>query len=158
MAAKTPSGSERVQAVRTDRFEGAEVWQEGDEHARLRGYFPLSPGTPNASEVAAENLAIVSMEIEPGDYLPTHRDSEEELLLVTAGTVEATVGDETVRLSAGECAVVPEMEPHSVRNVGSGDARVVGFFPNAGMTATFERPLMPFGTTEIAIGGDDAEE
>ena len=157
MAAESPSRAERVQAVPIDRFEGAEVWQEGDEHARLRGYFPLSPGTPNAGEASAEHLTLVSMEIEPGNYLPTHRDSEEELLVVTTGTVEATVGDETIRLTSGECAVVPEMEPHSVRNVGSGSARVVGFFPNREMTATFEEPLMPFGTDVISIGGDAAE-
>ncbi|MFC7044950.1 hypothetical protein ACFQH6_05490 [Halobacteriaceae archaeon GCM10025711] len=41
-----------VQAVALHQFEGTDVWMEDDEHARLRGYFPLSPGTPNASAVS----------------------------------------------------------------------------------------------------------
>lgn len=157
MASRTETGEGRLQAVSLHEFEGAEVSQEGDEHARLRGYFPLSPGTPNASGVGAEDLMVVSMEIEPGDHLPTHRDSAEELLVVTAGTVEAWVGEETVDLSAGECAVVPEMVPHGMRNVGAEPARIIGVFPDDELTATFEAPLQPFGTNVVAIGGDDEE-
>ncbi|WP_435348884.1 cupin domain-containing protein [Haloarchaeobius sp. HRN-SO-5] len=146
-----------LQAVDLHEFEGADVWVEGDEHARLRGYFPLSPGTPNASGVAGEGLMVVSMEIEPGNYLPSHRDSDEELLVVTNGTVEATVGDDTVELSAGECAVVPEMEPHGLRNVGDETAHVIGFFPNDELTATFETTLMPFGSNVVSIGGEQEQ-
>lgn len=147
-----------VQAVGIHRFESVDVWQEDDEYARLRGYFPLSPGTPNASDVSPAESMIVSLEIEPGNHLPTHRDSNEELLLVTDGEVEATVGDETVSLTAGDCALVPEMEPHGLENVGDETARVVGFFPSTELTATFEAPLQPFGTDVVTIGGDPANE
>lgn len=147
------TGDRQVRAIALDRFEGADVWMEGDEHARLRGYFPLSPGTPHASGAAGEELMVVSMEIGPGDYLPTPTDSNEELLLVLAGRVEASVGDERVELASGECAVVPEMAPHGLRNVGDEPARVVGFFPNDELTSTFEKPLMPFGTNVVTIGG-----
>lgn len=149
-----PEGVRGLRAVAIDRFEGMDVRVEGDDRARLRGYFPLSPGTPNAGDVAAEGLMIVSMEIGPGDYLPTHTDSNEELLLVLAGRVEVSVGDERVELAAGECAVVPEMAPHGLRNVGEQPARVVGFFPNDELTATFEEPLLPFGTNVVTVGGD----
>lgn len=151
----TGSQSKRrdAQAVETHLFEGADVWIEGEEHARLRGYFPLSPGTSNAGEVEPEDLMMVSMEIEPDDYLPTHRDSNEELLLVTYGTVDATVGDETVTLSTGQCAIVPEMVSHGLKNVGTETAYVVGVFPNTELTATFEKPMMPFETNVITIGG-----
>lgn len=158
MTNETQARSGNVQSVNLHQFDGTDVWQEGDDRARIRGYFPLSPGTPNAGDVGSENLMVVSMEIEPGNYLPTHRDSNEELLVVTDGTVEATVGDETVELSAGECAVVPEMVPHGLLNVGEETARVVGFFPNAELTATFEEPLMPFESNVVTIGGDAADE
>jgi mannose-6-phosphate isomerase-like protein (cupin superfamily) len=141
-----------VQAVELYQFDGTDVWQEGDERARIRGYFPLSPGMPNASETSGEDLMLVCIEIEPVNYLPSHRDSNEELLLVTAGTVEATIGDESVELSNGECAVVPEMVPHGLRNVGETTARIIGFFPNTELTATFEKTLMPFGTNVVTIG------
>ncbi|ELY60990.1 cupin domain-containing protein [Natronococcus jeotgali] len=144
-----------VQPVELYRFEGTDVWQEGDENARIRGYFPLSPGTPNAGEVAGEEVTIVCLEIEPGNYLPTHRDSNEELLVVVDGTVEASVGEERVELSSGQCAIVPEMEPHGIRNVGDATARVIGFFPNDELTATFDETLMPFDSTVVTIGGRD---
>lgn len=151
------SDTERLdaKAVSLHDFEGADVWMEGDESARIRGYFPLSPGTPNATG-DAEDLMVVSFEVEPGNYLPTHRDSEEELLVVTAGAAEATVGDETVSVSAGECVVVPANAPHGVRNDGSEVARVIGFFPAAEVTARFEQPLEPFGTAEITVGGEES--
>ncbi|MFC4247448.1 cupin domain-containing protein [Natribaculum luteum] len=155
----TPKTQTKPLAVDVHRFDGVDVWQDGDERARIRGYFPLSPGTPNAGDVSGEDLMIVSIEIESGNYLPTHRDSNEELLLVTEGAVEATVGDETVGLSSGECTIVPKMEPHGLRNVGDDTARVVGFFPNDELTATFDAPLFPFESSVVTIGGetDDPE-
>ena len=158
MAATRKSRDERVQAVPLYQFEGTDVSQEGDEHARLRGYFPLSPGTPNASEVSGDDLMIVCMEIESGDYLPTHTDSNEELLVVTSGTVEVSIDDDTVKVRTGECAVVPKMVPHCMQNIGDKPARVIGFFPNNELTATFEKTLVPFGTNVISIGGDSPPE
>ena len=152
------SRDENVRPVRLYQFEGTDVWQEGDDHARLRGYFPLSPGTPQASEVSGEDIMLVCIELEPGNHLPTHRDSNEELLHVTAGTVEATVGDATTELSAGEIALVPVGEPHSIRNVGRETARILGIFPSDELTATFEAPLEPFGTNVLTIGPDVGEE
>ncbi|WP_227356754.1 cupin domain-containing protein [Haladaptatus salinisoli] len=143
---------ETLRSVELYRFDGADVWQEGDERARLRGYFPLSPGTPGAGEVAGESLMMVCIELEPGNYLPTHRDSAEELLHVTAGRVEATVGDETIELAAGEVTVVPVDAPHGLRNVGDETAHVLGIFPSNELTATFEEPLEPFGTDVVTVG------
>lgn len=148
------SRDEDLRPVRLYQFEGTDVWQEGDEHARLRGYFPLSPGTPGASEVSGDDLMMVCIELEPGNYLPTHRDSNEELLHVTAGTVEATVGTETTVLSAGEVTLIPGEVPHGFRNVGNETAHVLGIFPNDELTATFEKPLEPFGTAVLTIGPD----
>lgn len=151
MTSKTQK--KKVQAVDLYRFEGTEVRAGDDDHARLHGYFPLSPGTPNASDVTADDLTMVCMEIQPGDHLPTHTDSSEELLVVTAGTVAATVDGETVELSTGQCAVVPEMVPHGIETVGDEPSRVLGIFPDDELTATFETTLEPFGTNVVTIGG-----
>ncbi|WP_306056703.1 cupin domain-containing protein [Natronococcus wangiae] len=146
-----------ARAVDLYQFEGAGVYQEGDDRARIRGYFPLSPGTPNASDVGAEDLMLVCIEIEPGNYLPSHRDSNEELLVVTDGAVEATVGDGTIDLQAGQYAVVPEMVPHGLHNAGDETARLLGFFPETELTAAFEETLQPFGTDVVTIGGTPPE-
>jgi quercetin dioxygenase-like cupin family protein len=146
--------TKKAQAVDLYQFEGTEVRAIDDDSARLHGYFPLSPGTPNASDVAGDDIMMVCMEIRPGNYLPTHTDSSEELLVVTAGTVAASIDGETVELSTGQCAVVPEMAPHSLETVGNDPARVLGIFADDELTATFETTLEPFGTNVVSIGGD----
>lgn len=154
----TESRERTLESVELYRFDGTDVWQEGDEHAQLRGYFPLTPGTPGAGEVAGESLMMVCIELEPDNYLPTHRDSAEELLHVTAGRVEATVGNATVELSTGEVTLVPVDVPHGLRNVGDETARILGIFPINELTATFEEPLEPFGTNVITIGPEPDTE
>ena len=157
MASESDPPESEVTAVDIHEFEGADVWQEDDDRARLRGYSPLSPGTPNASGASAEDLMIVSLEIEPGNYLPSHSDSNEELLVVTDGTVAVTVGESTGRLAAGQCAVVPEMVSHRIENVGDEAAHIIGFFPNDELTSTFEKPLKPFETDVLTIGDGEGE-
>ncbi|QFU83303.1 cupin domain-containing protein [Natronorubrum aibiense] len=151
MAATSKKHPEATRAVDLDQFEGMDVSQVDDDRARLRAYFPLTPGMPNGTDAGATETMLVCIELEPGNYLPSHRDSNEELLVATSGRVEATVGDETISLEAGQCAVVPKMEPHGLENTGDETAHIIGFFPNTELTATFEAPLEPFGTAEITI-------
>ena len=67
-------------------------------------------------------FGVVYFEVEPGQYLPTHTDSPEEVLYIVAGTGEAHVGDERGVVSAGDLAVIPSMVPHGIRNIGKGPA------------------------------------
>lgn len=114
-----------------------EVWWESDPTVRVRADFPLS------ADKGSKNAAVVYFELEPGCSLGRHTDSAEEVLVILQGTVEVTVGDETGTASAGEIALVPEMVPHSVRNVGEETARVAGFFPSGHIIATFDEPYVP---------------
>lgn len=119
-------------------------WYEKDPAMRIRVNFPFYVATGN------ENSSVVYFEIEPGHYLGTHTDSAEEILLILAGTVEASLGDETGQLSAGQMALIPAMAPHGVRNSGPELARCVGFFAAATVVSTFDQPMMPFG--QVAVG------
>lgn len=116
-----------------------EVWWESDPSVRVRADFPLN------GNAGTESTAIVYFELEPGCKLGRHTDSAEEVLLILQGTVEVTVGEETGKVSQGELALVPEMVPHSVHNIGAETARVVGFFPSAHLVATFDEPYVPIG-------------
>src|SRR5215471_5546001 len=80
----------------------------------------LSVTFPFSSATGATDTAAVYLVFEPGGALPEHTDSAEEWLLVLEGTVEATVGDETGILEAGQLALVPAIAPHSARNIGDG--------------------------------------
>ncbi len=116
-----------------------EAWYADDPAMRITVNFPFYAATGN------ERSAIVYFEIEPGRYLGTHTDSAEEIVLLLTGTVEASLGDETGQLSAGQAVLIPAMVPHGVRNIGDETARCVGFFAAAEVESTFDRPMMPFG-------------
>lgn len=111
----------------------------GENHPNIdtRATFPL------AGALGSENSALVYFELEPGRSLGRHTDSVEELLLILAGTVEVTVGEEQGAISQGEIALVPTMVPHNLRNVGDETAKVLGFFGEANFVATFDVPFLP---------------
>lgn len=120
-----------------------EVSYEGDAAMRVMVHFPFYAGTGNQSS------SVVYFEIEPGRYLGRHTDSAEEIVLILSGTVEASLGDQTGQLSAGQAVLIPAMVPHGVRNIGGETARCVGFFSDAIVESIFDRPLMPFGTRNV---------
>ena len=80
-----------------------DAWYEQDPAMHIRVTFPFFAATGN------ERSSVVYFEIDPGHYLGTHTDSAEEIVLDLAGTVEARLGDETGRLSAGQAALIPAM-------------------------------------------------
>jgi quercetin dioxygenase-like cupin family protein len=126
-----------------NKLEMREIWYEEDAAMRITANFPFYAGTGNQSS------SVVYFEIEPGRYLGRHTDSAEEIVLLLSGTVEASLGDETGQLSAGQAVLIPAMVPHGIRNIGDETARCVGFFSAAIVGSTFDRPVMPFGTQDI---------
>jgi len=116
----------------------------------------LAFGFPLHSAAGTAASAVVAFELTPGAELATHTDSAEEILLVLEGEAEATVGDETGPLRAGDLAVVPALAPHSVRNVGDGTLRVVGFFASATVVSTFAEAAEP-GAPQVFVAGAPVE-
>jgi quercetin dioxygenase-like cupin family protein len=108
---------------------------ESDPTARCRGAFPMTAASGN------KNTATVYVEVAPGDHLPTHTDSAEEVVVVLEGEAEVTLGAERGRVSAGSLALVPALMPHSLRNVGEGTLRFLGVFSSNTVMSTFEEPL-----------------
>ena len=118
-----------------------------DPTMRVRFNWPVFAGTGAASS------SVVYGEIESGHRLGMHQDSAEEVLLILEGTAEATVGDESRQLEAGQLAVIPALTAHGLANVGRGRLRYFGFFPSATSVAIFDRPLMPIN--ERVVGSPD---
>ena len=107
---------------------------------------------PINNSVGTESTAVVYFEIEPGDYLPTHTDSAEEILYIVQGTARATVGDEEGIVRAGDLAVIPALVPHGVANVGEDTLKVVGFFSDSYISSVFEDTLEPIGSANPEMG------
>ncbi len=146
------SEGENVISAQIGELELLEGWYEDDPTMRVRFNFPFFVGS------GTKNTAVVYFELEPGHRLGTHTDSAEEVLLILQGEAEATVGDESGRVSAGELALVPAMVPHALRNVGDETVRVVGFFSSNVVASTFDRPMMPLGQRVVGTPPVLAEE
>jgi quercetin dioxygenase-like cupin family protein len=121
---------------------------EDDPDRKVTGNFALY------SAVGTKSGAAVYFELEPGKELGAHTDSAEEIVYVIDGTIEATLGNEKDSLSSGDLGVVPVMERHNFRNVGTNTAKVIGFFSSPNVVSTFEKVFMPpnikeFDTTKL---------
>jgi quercetin dioxygenase-like cupin family protein len=132
--------------VSTPDLHLVEAYLDSDPRGRVFPAFPINRFT------GAEHTAVVYFEVQPGDYLPTHTDSAEEILYIVAGEGEAWAGDERGRVRAGDLAVIPEMVPHGIANTGEVTLKVVGFFCESEITSTFAEPLQPMGLATLKQG------
>ena len=130
----------------TTQLELNEAWIASDPRGRVHPAFPINRYT------GAEDTAVVYFEVEPGEYLPTHTDSAEEILYIVAGEGEAQVGDERGVVRAGDLAVVPAMVPHGIANIGEETLKVVGFFCDGHIVSTFAEPLQPMDQASLTMG------
>jgi quercetin dioxygenase-like cupin family protein len=136
-----------VLRVDTTDLELLEAWLDGDpDRSRVRVTFPINKW------VGSRDSAVVYFEVEPGNRLPRHTDSAEEILYLVSGEAEAEVGDERSRLTAGDLAVIPSMVPHGLVNVGEDTLRVIGFFSEAEVISSFDEPVQPVGVSVLNQG------
>jgi quercetin dioxygenase-like cupin family protein len=137
--------------AKTTKLELMQGWFDSDpDHARVRVAFPINKWA------GSRDSAVVYFEIKPGDRLPRHTDSAEEVLCMIAGEAEAEVGDERGRLATGDLAVIPAMVPHSVVNIGNETVKVMGFFSKSEVISTFKEPVQPFGAAVLNQGAPPA--
>ena len=132
--------------VDTTKLELMKVHWESAPNQSVSVTFPINKFAGSADS------AVVYFEIAPGDRLPLHTDSAEEILYIVSGEVEAQVGDERGRLSAGDLAVIPALAPHGAVNVGDETVKVVGFFSEAEVTSVFGEPIQPIGLATVVQG------
>ena len=120
------------------------------EAAEMGGGMSVTFPFSSANGMAA--TAAVYIVLDPGGVLPEHTDSAEEWLLVLEGTVEATVGGQTVTLSEGQLGFVPALAPHSGINTSDRPVRILGFFAASTNVAHFTEPLGPDGPQTLVVG------
>ncbi len=120
-----------------------ETWTKAAPTQRARSTFPLLGSGENTT------TSTVYFELEPGHELGAHTDSAEEILFITHGRVEVSVGDERGIVEGPALAVVPRMVKHNLANRGTGTAKIMGFFPSRYLVATFDNEWQPDGTRVI---------
>jgi quercetin dioxygenase-like cupin family protein len=76
----------------------------------------------------AEKSAVVFFTVPARKRLGRHTDTAEETQFVLSGSGELLLDDGTKPMRPGDAVVLPEGTFHDLRNTGSEELRVVGFF------------------------------
>jgi mannose-6-phosphate isomerase-like protein (cupin superfamily) len=76
-----------------------------------------------------DSLVLLFERMGPGDAIPLHTHTVDEVVVVDEGTGEARLGDHREEVSPGSVVFVPAGTPHCTRNIGEGPLRIHAAFP-----------------------------
>lgn len=88
----------------------------------------LDPTRPAGDYV--NGLMVLFECMAPGDRIPLHVHTIEELIIVDEGSAEVTLGQEQRTVGAGAVIFIPAGVPHSTRNLGSTVLLMHAVFPS----------------------------
>lgn len=125
-------------AARLDELELIDISIGDDPRAQARVALPISAesGSPNT---------VVYLEVDPGERIPLHTHTAEEIFVVLQGTGIVTAGDQQWSATAGVIAVAPAYARHGWENTGSETLKLVGFFGANVVINEFDEPVAPLG-------------
>jgi quercetin dioxygenase-like cupin family protein len=92
-----------------------------DDAGWVGGYFAYGGN-------GADKSAVVYFAVPPGKRLGRHTDTAEETQFILSGSGELLLDDGAKPVRAGDVVVLTIGTAHDLRNTGSEDLRVVGFF------------------------------
>ncbi len=71
----------------------------------------------NLQSIAGEQILFCQVQYEPGAEVPTHSHADsEQVMWITGGSLEMTIGDETQTVGQGDCVVINRRVEHSLRS------------------------------------------
>jgi quercetin dioxygenase-like cupin family protein len=76
-----------------------------------------------------KGMTVFCEHIAPGERIPLHQHTVEEVVFVDEGIIEATVGEERRRIVPGAVVFIPSGAVHGFRNAGDLMARIHAVFP-----------------------------
>lgn len=83
-----------------------------------------------SSGAFVDGLTVFYERIAPGDRIPRHEHTIEEVLFLDEGRLEVALGDERRVVEPGAVVFIPARTAHGFRNVGEGEARIHAVFPS----------------------------
>lgn len=87
--------------------------------------------------VFVDGLTAFFERLAPGDRIPMHQHTVEEVLLVDEGKVEVRLGEARRVVSPGAVVFIPAGTVHGFANVGAGVARIHAVFPAREITIRY---------------------
>jgi quercetin dioxygenase-like cupin family protein len=85
----------------------------------------------------AGRYCLIDMHVPAGGGPPPHRHDFEEMFTLLEGELAFTFRDETTTVHAGSTVNIPANAPHSFKNLGTGDARMLCLATPAGLDDFF---------------------
>ena len=89
-------------------------------------------------ESGAAQLSVWRNEVAPGQEVRRHWHDVEEAILVVAGRMSATIGDERYELGSGDALLIPARVVHGFRNAGSEHLSIVASLASAAPETNWE--------------------
>lgn len=108
-----------------------------------------------ASDQTGGAFAVVEFISEPGEGVGAHvHEREDELVYLLEGQIEVTLGDQSMTVPQGACALLPRGIPHGYTNTGDRPSRLLAvLLPGAldGFFTRLDSELAADGPHEAAI-------
>jgi len=102
----------------------------------------LAPGVERheivSGKTGANSLSVAEVNVDANSTVPTHLHPTEEAMVITAGELEAVIGDQVVSVSAGQTVYAPAGVKHGFKNISGSKASILAIFP----TGKVERVLV----------------
>lgn len=87
----------------------------------------VDPARPDGAFV--RGLVVLWEVLAPGDRIPLHRHTMEEILIIDEGVAEVRLGDETQTVRSGAVVFVPAGIAHGTRNLSGSPVTLHAIFP-----------------------------
>jgi mannose-6-phosphate isomerase-like protein (cupin superfamily) len=133
------------ETIRARALEGYEKEVQAMAIIEHRSYVPLVDDDPDDyrpnSSIAlvldpvrsdgkfVNGLTVLFERVAPGDRVPRHAHTIEEVVFIDAGTAEVVLGEERRTVGPGAVVFVPSGTPHQLRNVGPDPLHLHAVFP-----------------------------
>ena len=112
------------------------VGDPDDHRPNTTWTFAIDPDSTGPAG-GVRGLTLIFERVAPGDRIPLHTHSLEEVVVVDEGRAEANLGGEHWMLEAEACVFVPPGAPHGMRNAGEGVLRLHGTFASPTIDVTY---------------------
>ena len=86
---------------------------------------------PEAESGYVRDLSVLVERMAHGDRIPLHRHPVDEIVILHAGRLEATVAEVVTQVTSGALVFIPAGAVHGFRNTGDDVAELYGIFPTA---------------------------
>ena len=92
---------------------------------------------PGDSSGRVDSMTVLFERCAPGDRIPLHVHESDEAVIVTEGSVEYRLGDETRTIVAGTTVFIPAGTSHGMANASSELAVITAVFPTTSLSIRY---------------------